>query len=224
VHKSLKFSAFSMAVIITLISAANTNAAGVLDASEPGNNSSSAADKTTGHDRRKQDSNRRQIQCNKRQILTVAACSGDGLSAEERKLYQLVNQYRSRRGLPPIPLSASLTKVANRHVLDLEYNFNDLTHSWSNCPYNSDRPSTFKCMWEAPQRLGTSYGGNGYENAYGSSDGKATAEEAFSEWLDSSPHHAVITNQGIWKDVRWNALGVGIHKGYAVLWFGKETD
>jgi uncharacterized protein YkwD len=224
VHKSLKFSAFSMAIIITLISAANTNASGVLDTSELSNNSSSVADKTAGQDRRKQGSQHRQIQCNKRQILTVEACRGDELSAEERKLYQLVNQYRSRRGLPPIPLSASLTKVANRHVLDLQYNFSDLTHSWSDCPYDSNRPSTYKCMWEAPQRLGTSYRGNGYENAYGSSDGKATAEDAFSEWLDSRPHHEVIVNQGIWEDVRWNALGIGIHKGYAVLWFGKETD
>lgn len=31
-------------------------------------------------------------------------------------------------------------------------------------------------------------------------------------------------NQGLWQHQVWNALGVGIYQGYAVLWFGKKID
>lgn len=79
-------------------------------------------------------------------------------------------------------------------------------------------------MWDAPQRLGTSYPGNGYENAYGESgEYQASAESAFSSWQSSRSHNDVILNRGIWNDP-WNAIGVGIYEGYAVLWFGKEPD
>ncbi|MBE9032432.1 CAP domain-containing protein [filamentous cyanobacterium LEGE 11480] len=232
-HKLLKPSTLGIATAIALVIAPNVNAAAILETTEPTRSPSIVTDEAAGRTSPEQDSvydrhrgrNRhRQIQCNNRQILTAEACSGDEISAEERKLYRLVNQYRSKKGLPPIPLSTSLNKVANRHVRDLQNNFTHLTHAWSNCPYDSNRRSTFKCMWEAPQRLGTSYRGYGYENAYGSSSSKATAEGAFAGWLSSRPHNDVISNRGIWQDVRWNALGIGIYKGYAVLWFGKEKD
>ena len=41
------------------------------------------------------------------------------LSDEERKLYKLLMEYREENGLPNIPLSASLTSVAQTHVKDL---------------------------------------------------------------------------------------------------------
>ena len=39
----------------------------------------------------------------------------------------------------------------------------------------------------------------------------------------SAIHRDVILNQGIW-DKPWNALGVGIYEGYAVMWVGREVD
>ena len=55
----------------------------------------------------------------------------------------------------------ALSLVANRHVRDLAMNIGRLTHDWSNCAMTDSN-----CMWKAPQRLGTSYPGNGFENAY----------------------------------------------------------
>lgn len=163
-------------------------------------------------------------ECQGQHLLTAASCAGDGLEPEEQRLYELVNEYRAQQGLPTIPLSPALTLVANRHVQDLEKNIGQLTHSWSDCAYET----SFDCMWEAPQRLGTAYPGRGYENAFGASRFQATAESALRAWQRSNAHNAVILNQhngGIdWSDQQWNALGVGIYEGYAVLWFGEEPD
>lgn len=162
---------------------------------------------------------------NSQHILARSSDAGDGLEPEEQKLYELINEYRSQNGLPPIPLSPSLTLVANRHVQDLQNNIGDLTHGWSDCPYDASNSETYSCMWNAPQRLGTAYQGNGYENAHGGSGGyEATAESALQSWQGSSLHNAVILNEGMWQDKQWRALGIGIYGGYAVLWFGEEVD
>ena len=42
--------------------------------------------------------------------------------------------------------------------------------------------------------------------------------------LICKPPFEVILNQGIWKNLNWNAIGVGILNGYAVIWFGEEFD
>ncbi|MEM7066892.1 MAG: CAP domain-containing protein [Cyanobacteria bacterium P01_B01_bin.77] len=157
------------------------------------------------------------IDCDSNEIFSVAACPGDSLDAEEQKLFNLINDYRLQNGLPAIPLSPSLSLVANRHVRDMAENINGLTHNWSDCPSN-----TWSCMWEAPQRLGTPYPGNGYENAYRSSL-QASAASALRSWRSDKPHREVILNQGIW-DEPWNAMGVGIYEGYAVMWVGREVD
>ncbi len=164
-------------------------------------------------------------ECHGKEILSAKTCAGDELEPEEAKLYQMINQYRSQNGLPPIPSSKSLTLVANRHVRDISENISELTHSWSNCPYDTNVPDTWSCMWTAPQRLKTAYPGNGYENAHGGSGGfVASAETALQSWQDGSYHQEVILNQGIWKDRKWNALGIGIYKGYGVMWVGEEPD
>jgi uncharacterized protein YkwD len=163
-------------------------------------------------------------ECHGRQILRSRECAGDGLESEELKLYRLLNQYRIQHGLPGIPLSKSLNLVANRHARDLAENLGFLTHGWSDCPYDPEDPNTWVCMWSAPQRLGTKYPGRGYENGFGSLEGDATAVSALELWKTSTLHNAVILNQGIWKNGRWKALGIGIYKGYCVLWFGEETD
>ncbi len=165
-------------------------------------------------------------------LLMAQSLSLSAASQEERLLHELVNNYRAENGLPPIPLSPSLTHVAKTHVADLnssppsgECNL----HSWSSngtwtpCCYTSDHAQA-KCMWDKPREL-TDYPGNGYETAYGGSGGyQATATSSLDGWKGSAPHNAVILNQNIWADVTWQALGVGIDHGYAVLWFGEEAD
>ncbi|MEG5052775.1 MULTISPECIES: CAP domain-containing protein [unclassified Microcoleus] len=159
----------------------------------------------------------------------VTARNGGSLERQEMSLYNLVNQYRAQYGLPPIPLSRSLSYVAQSHVRDL-YNFNPdncgglhCAHGWSNCAYDANNRETLPCMWEAPRRLGTPYPGNGYEILSGSSSGTISPELALGFWQSSSAHNAVILNQGMWRE-SWNAMGVGIYRGYAAVWFGREPD
>jgi uncharacterized protein YkwD len=157
-------------------------------------------------------------------IVQAQDCPGDNtLEPEEEKLYQAINAYRAQSGLPAIPASPSLNRVANRHVRDLADNVGKLTHGWSNCPYSASDRTTYACMWEAPQRLNTPYPGIAYENAHYNA-GAATADSALKSWQESSAHNDVILSQDIWKDYAWQAIGIGIYKNYAVIWFGKEAD
>lgn len=150
---------------------------------------------------------------------------------KERELYELMMQYRRERNLPDIPISKSLSIVAQTHVRDLAINTpvgGDCNmHSWSDkgkwapvC-YSADHKRA-SLMWSKPKEL-TSYVANGYEIAAGGGGGEITPEVALKLWKNSQGHNDVIINGGIWKD-KWNAIGIGIYKGYAVVWFGKEKD
>lgn len=163
-------------------------------------------------------------------FLTSIISYSQVLSDEERKLYTIVMEYRKEKGLPNIPLSASLTYVAQTHVKDLANikpdSGNCNTHSWSSngpwnaCCYTPDHAQA-DCMWSKPREL-TSYKGKGYEIAFKSSI-DANAEAALAGWKSSPFHNAVIINQGIWNR-QWNAIGIGLYKGFAVIWFGNEFD
>lgn len=160
------------------------------------------------------------------------------VSPEEMKLYRNIMTYREKSGLPAIPLSSSLTYIAQQHCIDLQNNKPDLgngcnAHSWSDkgrwtsCCYTSDHKQA-ACMWKKPSEL-TNYTGYGFEIACGSSDPRyngyvMTADYAISAWQKSKFHNQVIVNDGAWKNYKWNAIGIGIYKGFAVVWFGKETD
>lgn len=77
-------------------------------------------------------------------------------------------------------------------------------------------------MWQKPQEI-AGYPGYGYEIAYYSSLG-ATAKEGLDGWKISPGHNPLIINSGIWKDVKWNAIGIGLYKEYGVVWFGENAD
>lgn len=161
--------------------------------------------------------------CTGSQVLSAVSCAGDGWEPEEARLSELINEYRAEHDLPPIPQSASLTLLANRHVLDMFYNIGSLTHSWSNCSYDPNDRQTFYCSAYAPQWIGTAYPGQAYENAHLNLSG-ATARSAIRGWQTSPAHNALILNQYNWQDNRWRAMGVGIYRQYAVLWLGEDRD
>jgi hypothetical protein len=155
------------------------------------------------------------------------------ITAEEKRLYKLINEYRQEKGLEKITLSVSLTIVAQTHVKDLEENNPDKgncnLHSWSDkgkgkwkgCCYTDDHKKA-TCMWDKPKEL-TNYQDYGFEiSCQGLDADKALS--ALNMWKSSSAHNAVIINEGIWKTSEWKAVGVGIYGDYAVVWFGKETD
>lgn len=152
------------------------------------------------------------------------------LSSGEKKLYDLVMKYRAEKGLPAIPVSKSLTIVAQTHVKDLQDNGPSEgrcnMHSWSakgrwkSCCYTDDHAQA-ACMWSKPAEL-TSYKANGYEIAYMSS-AEVTAEGALAGWKISPGHNQVVINAGMW-NTPWKAIGIGVYKNYAVIWFGHEPD
>ncbi len=157
------------------------------------------------------------------------------ITSEEAKLHRLINEYRARSGLSPIPLSLNLTKVAQTHAADLYYNNpheDDQCnmHSWSEegdwkpCCYTYDHANA-ECMWNKPREI-SNYKGDGYEIAFyiSSVSGISMAEESLDSWKQSLPHNNVIINRGMFRNVEWNAIGIGIYKGYVTVWFGQEKD
>ena len=164
--------------------------------------------------------------------------SEDSLNQEEMKLYTQIMDYRASKGLPLIPLSKALTTVAGRHALDTVENIGgyivgdpgeNKAHGWSDAPYDGRNPSTFPNMWDAPERLGTGYTDNGYEISVGflgsNLDPRTamTANVALDAWKGSPSHNAVIINVSPW-DSQWHAIGVGIYKQVAHVWFGKASN
>jgi uncharacterized protein YkwD len=142
-------------------------------------------------------------------------------------------EYRKSKDLPPIPLSAKLTKVAQTHARDLTDNYKfDVDnkcnpHSWSKkgkwsaCCYTNDHKQA-KCMWDKPREI-AQYNSNGYEIAYYSSRG-ATAEEGLAGWKVSPGHNPLIINDGMWSKVQWKGIGIGIYGEYGIVWFGEIAD
>jgi uncharacterized protein YkwD len=155
------------------------------------------------------------------------------LSSEEKKLYDIIMEYRKSKGLAAIPVSAKLTQVAQVHAQDLVVNYRfDVgnkcnPHSWSkkgkwsSCCYTNDHKQA-KCMWDKPKEI-AGYNSPGYEIAYYSSRG-ATAEEGLVGWQKSPAHNPLLINDGMWSKVQWKAIGIGIYKQYGIVWFGEAED
>lgn len=163
-------------------------------------------------------------------LFSSASVFAQTPTKEERELYELIMEYRKSKGLATIPLSSNLTKVAQTHARDLAdnrpYGGRCNLHSWSSagswssCCYTPDHEES-SCMWSKPREL-TSYKGNGYEIAFRSTL-DATPSKALMGWKISAGHHAVMMNMGEWGQ-KWNAIGIGMYKGIAVAWFGREAD
>ena len=171
-------------------------------------------------------------------LATAGQAAPGDPGVEEAELVRLVNDHRRANGLAPVPLSRSLTLVAQLHVRDLALNQPATgqdsrglpcnLHSWSSagpwrpvCYTGDHRYKEF--MWSKPREITRgAYVGNGYEISAGGSYAM-TAAQALGQWQRSAEHHAVILQKGIWK-TPWRAMGVGIRQGYAVIWFGREPD
>lgn len=162
------------------------------------------------------------------------------LNSKEKELRRLINDIRKKNDLPSIPVTKSLTLVARLHVRDLHHNHPDTgtdsrgmecnLHSWSEkgkwtpvC-YTSDHNYASK-MWSKPKEItNNKYTGNGYEIAYICSGADATPSGALESWKNSQDHLDVILERGTWTNRKWPAMGVGIYKEYAVVWFGDKED
>ncbi len=155
------------------------------------------------------------------------------LSAEEKKLFDLIMDYRKSKRLKPIPYSPKLSKVAQTHVRDLMSNYDYENrgecnpHSWSDkgdwsaCCYTSDHAKA-SCMWDKPKEI-SGYEGNGFEIAYYSS-GEANAVEGLEGWKKSPGHNPLLINSGTWSKLEWKGIGIGIHGHYGVVWFSNGEE
>ena len=152
------------------------------------------------------------------------------LTSNEQELYDLIMAYRKSKKLSMIPLSPSLTIVAQTHSKDLSVNRPDKgdcnAHSWSkngkwtSCCYTSDHAKA-SCMWDKPKEL-SKYKYPGYEiSCVGT--GELSPEEALKTWKASKAHNNVILNGDIW-DTKWEAIGIGMYGGYATVWFGHYPE
>jgi len=155
------------------------------------------------------------------------------LSTEEKKLFDLIMDYRKSKRLKPIPYSSKLSKVAQTHVRDLMNNYDYENrgecnpHSWSSkgdwsaCCYTSDHAQA-SCMWDKPREI-SGYEGNGFEIAYYSSGG-ANATEGLEGWKKSPGHNPLLINSGTWNKLEWKAIGIGIYGQYGVVWFSNGEE
>lgn len=161
-----------------------------------------------------------QTPCDGTKVFTEKVCDGDIVSPDEKALYDLVIKYRATKGLAAPKLSNALSMLANRHLIDIKSNLKSFTHSWSNCPYDIKDDKTWHCISDAPKRLGTGYSGKGYETLYVTAETKANINLALDKWKGSTLHNSIITNQGMFKDLAWDELGISVVGNYAALWFG----
>lgn len=153
------------------------------------------------------------------------------ISADEYRLYQLINALRKVNDMPSIDLSASLSQVAHLHVTDLNKNHPDTSicnlHSWSNkgdwsaCCYQAYVLKQ-ECMWDKPKEL-TPYKYRGYELAYWNQD-SIVPDSLMTLWLKIPEVQNMLLNRGVYEKKKWLAAGVGIEKAYVVVWFGQVKD
>lgn len=153
------------------------------------------------------------------------------ISADEYRLYELINALRTVNDMPSIDLSASMTYVAHRHVIDLNQNQPDTSicnlHSWSDkgewtsCCYQAYVLKQ-NCMWDKPKQL-TPYKYRGYELAYHDPEG-INPDSLMMLWLNVPQVQDMLLNRGAYEKKKWLAAGVGIQNGYAVVWFGQVKD
>ncbi|HEX8247318.1 MAG TPA: CAP domain-containing protein [Pyrinomonadaceae bacterium] len=162
--------------------------------------------------------------CDGKQLFSEKTCAGDALDAREKELFRLINEYRAQNKLPPLVSSDALSLVANRHLLDLNINVKFLTHGWSNCPYDIKNQSTWNCVSGAPKMLGVRYDGNGYENLYRNLNTVATPPLALEAWKKSETHNALILNLSIFKNLKWDGIGIAISSNYAAIWVGAKES
>jgi len=160
-------------------------------------------------------------------------------------LARIVNQYRARNGLPAVPLSPLLTKVAEAHVRDMaaqadgglgvfertdpKTGLECGPHSWSKggnwtpvC-YTGDGRYAL-AMYAKPREItGGAYSADGFEIAAWDTIA-ITPAVALEAWQMSPAHDDVILERRGWEGSHWQAMGVAIGGHFAYIWFGKARD
>jgi len=147
-------------------------------------------------------------------------------------LAEKINQYRTEQGLPAIPISNTMTAVAQSHVNDLEntpliegctlHSWSD-KGNWSHCCYTADHAQV-QCALDKPREISHNhYLSDGYE-IVAQNDNFMTADQALQQWKESEAHNTAILNQNKWTNHHWQAMGIAISAHHAAVWFGEDVD
>ncbi len=153
------------------------------------------------------------------------------ISEEEMRLYRMINDYRTRYDLPPIPLSVSLCYVASAHVKDLFFHHPDQGacnfHSWSDKgpwkPFCYPKDENKKnSVWDKPKEF-TPYKDKGYEIVYWENN-QVDIDSIINFWKSVDYFNGFLMNTGKWQGNKWEAIGIGIYENYACAWFGQVPD
>ena len=171
------------------------------------------------------------------------------LSAKEKELIKLVNDYREQHGKKRLKVSKSLMKVARTHINDLNMNFDihnrpvdargieGNLHSWSDkgnwtpVVYTKDHEYS-KLMHNKPKEI-AGYNQDGFEVAAGGVS-TLTPQYALELWQNSPSHNDVILSQNGWADptpelaengfTGLSNMGVAINGKYACIWFTNNNN
>lgn len=153
------------------------------------------------------------------------------LTQQELRLYNLISSLRIENGQEMIPLSSSLTKVAQFHLNDLTENHPDTSicnhHSWSDkgnwvaCCYNTYIPKP-ECMQNKPREI-TDYDHPGYEIIFWDSE-KINPDSVMQIWSSVEASLQMFLQQDKWKKKRWEAIGLSLNDHYASVWFAEKPD
>lgn len=154
-------------------------------------------------------------------LASAVSCDADAYA-----LAVAVNDFRAAKGLPRLPISSSLTTVAENHA-DNPYTGSGSgcnLHSWGGkyaCCYTSNHANP-KCMWNKPTQITNgAYTANGFEV---SSSGFGSNAAAVQGWYSSSGHRVVILSEANWK-THTKSIGCGIAGRVRHCWFsGSATD
>ena len=169
------------------------------------------------------------------------------LSAKEKELIKLVNDYREQHGKKRLKVSKSLMKVARTHINDLNMNFDmdnppvdargikGNMHSWSDkgnwtpVVYTKDHKHD-KLTKIKPKEI-AGYDQTGYEAAVNGF--LITPQRALEKWKNSPGHNDMILSQNGWDPTpeeeengftRISNMGVAINGDYACIWFTRDDN
>ncbi|CAF3789029.1 unnamed protein product, partial [Rotaria sordida] len=160
-----------------------------------------------------------------------------GMDTKEQEIFTLINNHRRQYGLPSLLPSDNLAYVAHTHAIDIIDNSPDVNggnmHSWSNkgkwrpVKYTPDHQQAH-LMWSKPSEI-SNYKFNGFEISFGYAQNvrktmTISPTEAFNSWKNSPGHNGVMIQLGTFQNTPMKAMGVGVYKGYACVWFGQQID
>ncbi|CAF4607031.1 unnamed protein product [Rotaria socialis] len=155
----------------------------------------------------------------------------------EKEIFTLINNHRQQHGLPALQPSVNLAYVAHTHAMDVVENNPDVNggnmHSWSDkgkwkpVTYTSDHRYA-SLMWSKPSEI-SNYKFNGFEISFGYEKNVRKTmtldpNRVVESWKNSPGHNDVMVQGGGFSHMPMKAMGAGVYRGYACVWFGHELD